>query len=268
LSQSYTGPLINLTRASDSATQDIYPNAAGDLDQNAVTTFCRATTCAVNRVYDQSGNSVVCTQATTASQPALVLRDGNLNNRASMTFGDGTAIALSCAAQAPINDIWQSSGYMSMVAFATGGSSGADRMWSKSNLGTVGVELRGATNSYAPTLAAFNSSTTGTWISPAALVAQAEVIDVKFNSTSTANVPTIGVNGVAQTLTATQPGATPTTDAGQNLIIGNSVATGGTRGFAGSIPEVVFWKSATPDAPTIEALRRNQAAYYGVAGVQ
>jgi hypothetical protein len=185
-----------------------------------------------------------------------------------MTFGDGSAIALSCAAAAPINDIWQSSGFMSMVTFSTGGSTGADRFWNKSNLGTSGVELRGATNSYQPTLAQFNSSTTGTWVPAAALVSQANVIDVKYNSSSTSNVPTIGVNGTALSLTATQPGASPTTDAAQNLIIGNTAVTGGTRGCACLMSEIIFWKAATPDAATIEAVRRNQAAYYGVAGVQ
>ncbi|RDU96719.1 arabinofuranosidase catalytic domain-containing protein [Trinickia dinghuensis] len=65
LTQHYTGPLFRLVRASDGASQDIYPYTSQTLPQgvkhamigttnvNSVKTFCNNTTCAVSYIYDQ-----------------------------------------------------------------------------------------------------------------------------------------------------------------------------------------------------------------------
>ncbi len=47
----------------------------------------------------------------------------------------------------------------------------------------------------------------------------------------------------------------------QNMIIGNLVAAN--RGFPGEICEIIGWKS-TPSAVVLEAIRRNEAAFYGL----
>lgn len=53
---SYNGPLYQVRRASDSASQDIgVVSAGGVADAAAQDSFCAGTTCAVTRVYDQSG---------------------------------------------------------------------------------------------------------------------------------------------------------------------------------------------------------------------
>jgi hypothetical protein len=85
------GKLVNLTRASDSATCDILANAStGGFGVTAnctgsgtngvsASSFCNATTCTANTLYDQSGanncSAAPCpaTQATVASQPTLSL---------------------------------------------------------------------------------------------------------------------------------------------------------------------------------------------------
>jgi len=82
LSSAYTGPLIEVQRASDSTTQDIGYDANGDLDTTALATFCSGTTCTVRTWYDQSSNGNDAVQTTQANQPtiytggAVVLENG------------------------------------------------------------------------------------------------------------------------------------------------------------------------------------------------
>lgn len=67
-----TNKLINIVRASDSATTDIGFTSTGAFDTAAATTFCNATTCKVITWYDQSGNTANLTQGTDANRPSLV----------------------------------------------------------------------------------------------------------------------------------------------------------------------------------------------------
>ncbi|WP_260853919.1 arabinofuranosidase catalytic domain-containing protein [Paraburkholderia sp. BCC1886] len=65
LTANYTGPLFQVQRASDKATQDIYPYVAstlpsgadskllGSANVNSANTFCSNTTCTVSTIYDQ-----------------------------------------------------------------------------------------------------------------------------------------------------------------------------------------------------------------------
>jgi hypothetical protein len=55
LKATYGGPLIKVRRASDNATQDIYPIASGDLDTAAIAAFCGASVGTIQIWYDQSG---------------------------------------------------------------------------------------------------------------------------------------------------------------------------------------------------------------------
>jgi hypothetical protein len=71
LSSAYTGPLIEVERASDSTTQDIGYDANGDLDTTALATFCSGTTCTVRTWYDQSSNGNDAVQTTQANQPKI-----------------------------------------------------------------------------------------------------------------------------------------------------------------------------------------------------
>lgn len=72
LRSAYAGPLVQVRRASDNATQDINPTGAGDLDETALLAFCGSSSCYVQTWYDQSGNGINATQSTAASQPQLV----------------------------------------------------------------------------------------------------------------------------------------------------------------------------------------------------
>ena len=63
---------IEVTRTSDSATQDIGFTSAGDLDESALSTFAGSNTCVVSKWYDQSGNGDHMTQTTQANMPTIV----------------------------------------------------------------------------------------------------------------------------------------------------------------------------------------------------
>ncbi len=67
----YTGYAIQVTRTSDSATQDI-GFVGENLDESALTTFAGANTCVVSKWYDQSGNGDHMTQTTQANMPTIV----------------------------------------------------------------------------------------------------------------------------------------------------------------------------------------------------
>ncbi|KAL2810542.1 alpha-L-arabinofuranosidase B [Aspergillus granulosus] len=64
LYSSYTGPLYQVQRASDSTTIDIAPRSAGGVaDAAAQDSFCAGTTCLITIIYDQSGQGNDLTQA-------------------------------------------------------------------------------------------------------------------------------------------------------------------------------------------------------------
>lgn len=64
LYDSYSGPLYQVLRASDSTTADITPLSAGAVaDAAAQDSFCGGTSCSITIIYDQSGNANHLTQA-------------------------------------------------------------------------------------------------------------------------------------------------------------------------------------------------------------
>jgi hypothetical protein len=265
LSRSYSGPLCQVQRASDSATMDLYANTNGDLDPTGAALFCANTTCAVSVLYDQSGNGNNFTQSTAASQPSFTRSLTALGGRAALGFTEAGPQAMSAAAAAPINDLFATGGYVSLVANQTGNANVADRLLYKGNGGTVGFDLR---STFVGTGISFTQNASGgqsTWTT--ASVGLQRVMDVQYSSASLSNVPVLGFNGQPQTLTQTLTASgTISSDAAFPLLLGNNATTGGTRGFPGYIAEVVAWKT-TPTAAQLEAVRRNQAAYYGVANV-
>ena len=93
LSGSYSGPLVRVRRASDSAQQDIPATVAGMLDTTTLSTFCSGTSCFASTLYDQSGNGQDAVQATASSQPRL------FNAGAVETEGGRPALRFTAAGQ-------------------------------------------------------------------------------------------------------------------------------------------------------------------------
>lgn len=82
---SYAGSCMRVRRSSDNAEQDFGFRADGWLDTTALLAFVGAGSGYVTVWYDQSGNGLDLTQATSAAQPAIVL-SGVLQTKNSMPF--------------------------------------------------------------------------------------------------------------------------------------------------------------------------------------
>lgn len=269
LLRTYTGPLCRFVRASDSTSLDIYPDGLGNLDRGAYQAFCTNTTCAPSVGYDESGNGNNLTQATAANQPQMALQVSALKNRPAALWA--TASDLAANAAASINDVFASGGFVSAVVNQNSNAL-ANRLFAKlsgsggANPG-LGIDVRvnpSGANPFTITVGATTSN--GAWVSTAPLSLAAHIYDMQYSTAANSNNPTLAVDGSTVTLTPTAPVGTISTDAAQKLVLGNNTDPGTNRGFIGSIAEFIEWKT-TPSVPQLEAIRRNQAAYYGVAGV-
>lgn len=76
LRSAYSGSAVRVRRSSDSTEQDI-GFVAGEFDSSAFSSFVGGGTGYVKTWYDQSGNARNATQATTGSQPSIVLNAVN-----------------------------------------------------------------------------------------------------------------------------------------------------------------------------------------------
>lgn len=267
LTTSYTGALCQVERTSDSTTLDIYPDSNGNLDEAAFQSFCAGTSCKVKTAYDQSGNTNNCTQTTVASQPVLAYQGSSiLGNRPVMTFGDAGAVALPCGTGSTIGNVFTGGGWVGAVGNETGNTTVADRIAWKGGSGNGWDFLFAASAAGAVELLQGASTSGGTWAYNAVGNGN-NVYEAYYSNSSLSNVPTLKANGTnAVNNTTTQPVGTITSDSAQTLIIGNSAATGGNRGFPGYMAEVVITGGGQPDTGQAESIRRNQAVYYGLSG--
>ena len=77
----YTGPVVNVRRASDSATSDFYADLSGNIGQSVggtgttLSSWLTSTTGYVTKWYDQSSQANHLVQVTTAYQPQIILND-------------------------------------------------------------------------------------------------------------------------------------------------------------------------------------------------
>jgi len=265
LSFSYAGPLCNIRRASDSLAIDVYPNPAGVIDKSALNSFCANTSCFITTEYDQSGNGNTAHNATSTTQPTVTIESSALNYAVCGTWGNGGNVALTVAGNSSINGLFSNGGFASVVSNKTATLTNAMRLISKLTGGS-GWELSGAYSlGYGyPQFTVDASGSNGAWVSSSFMPSSGgHIFDVSYNYSSLTNVPALGIDGGPLTYqSSTQPsGAISDTN---SLIIGNSAASG--FGWAGDICEV-FLTRQTLSAAQIDAIRRNQATFYGLAGV-
>lgn len=74
LSSTYAGYALRIRRSSDNAAQDIGFTAGGHLDTISLKTFVGSGNGFITTWYDQSGNNINLTQATTSQQPVLLAK--------------------------------------------------------------------------------------------------------------------------------------------------------------------------------------------------
>ena len=72
LKSDYTGYAFEVTRTSDSATQDIGFDSNENVDTSALSSFIGANTGVITKLYDQSGNGIDVVQATAATAPTII----------------------------------------------------------------------------------------------------------------------------------------------------------------------------------------------------
>jgi hypothetical protein len=113
LNSSYTGPIVRLRRASDSAMMD-FSAQNGSLDTVAISAWSGGPVYCVT-LYDQSGNARDITQPTVAAQPLLILRSP-VNNRPALRFNTAQYMQLDAMFPAPFT--------ISYTARQTGGARG------------------------------------------------------------------------------------------------------------------------------------------------
>ena len=93
LRAAYSGSCLRVRRASDNTEQDIGFDGSGNVDSNAISTFCSGTDGFLAKWYDQSGNANDVNQTTTAYQPKIydsvtgvITENGNV----ALEFTDGS----------------------------------------------------------------------------------------------------------------------------------------------------------------------------------
>lgn len=264
---SYTGPLIRVVRASDSATLNVPQDALGNLNQAMLVAFQGSSTFTVNLWYDQTingNNGVACS----GTNPALILSVSQFGGLPGLYFGPGGGTACLLILNSSSWQGWLAGAspgamlrtqYQSALDAANNnryfeeGSSGANHL----------IELVLANTStlrFAPGA----STSAGNFVTTPTLgIVNAHVVDVQYSWTNTTNVPTYTIDGAVAALgTSTAPVGTVGTDAGLGMTIANS--NGSTTSFPGYINTFMIWKNG-PGATQLEAARKAEGLYYGIA---
>ena len=264
LSFAYNGPLCNVRRASDSAAVDVYPSAGGVLDKSALTAFCAATTCFIAVEYDQSGNGNGARNATASTQPAITIEGASLNYAVCGTWGAGGSAQLTAPSNSATNNLFAGGGFASVVQNKTAALTSSFKLLSRI-AGGSGWELSGAYSlGFGYLQFTVDGATAGAWVSSALISATGvHIYDVAYSYATSGVTPTVAMDGSALSF---QSAVQPTGGIADNnsLVIGNSVA--GNAGWPGDICEVILSRSPLNAAQT-DAVRRNQAVFYGLPNV-
>ncbi len=261
---SWTGPALNLRRASDGARQDILFTPSGDLDAFGVQAFLGSSTGWIAAWYDQSGHRNHAVQATNAQQPQLVLNATPTGRAAILWTGSLGGQNLQIASSASIDDWFDGGGYVALTSRVnSGGPNGFGRIFSKGEL-TVVENFGAGVVDYV--LDKSFSGTAGQWYAEQDTpygYGEWYTFAAWYNdSVITAPALRLYGAGTGTFFAPATPSGTRNSDAGQALTIGNRAALD--RSWDGDFTEMVIWRGSSPApsaaAPSIELSMRG---YYG-----
>lgn len=130
LSTAYGGAAVRVRRSSDSAEQDIGFDSSGEFDSAAFSSFVGGGTGFAKTWYDQSENGRNATQATTGSQPSIVL--SVVNSKPVVRF-DGIDDKISYSSSVIVGSAivlanYSASPFSSFDGLLTGGFGGNDQI--------------------------------------------------------------------------------------------------------------------------------------------
>lgn len=258
----YTGPLVQVRRSTDQATQDIGQSGV-DLNIGDLLDFVGAGSAYITTIYDQSGNARHMTQATAAKQPRIVNAGAidTLNNRpapvydGAATYLKSTVAGVYAAGAATIAAIVRSAGdsNVSGRVFGEWRSTSANAYWqiSQETSRTLGVSIR---NDAATTLLAAPSSAE----TPALPVATGTQLTIKDDGSTVKR----WVDAAAMVDKTYTRSGTVTVD---QSILGGNVRNGTEANWwNGQIAEVAVAYTALGDTDR-QALMAAQKAYYQTA---
>lgn len=254
LGRSYTGPIAN---EKGSSTVDIFA-ALATIDQSPLSVLLAGTTGTTVIEYDQSANVNNLNQSTGASQPAITFQQASLNGRTTAQFGDGGAAALPTVSTFAYP--YASGGFYSVVVNQTAPTVTGDRLYN-----TTGGSISTTAVTRVLTFNQTFNTTSGVWTIPA-ISNGAHIIDLQYNDSSVVNNPVLGLDGTNQTVTQVTAPVGTANNTAATMFIGNQVATAGVRGWSGAMAEQIFTTSI-PAVNALDAVRRNQAAFYGLTSV-
>src|SRR5689334_12632742 len=127
LSAAYSGPAVDVRRASDNAVQS-FSFAGNDLDTAALAAFLTATTGFVSKWWDQSGNGNHAVQSTAANQPRIAVSSPTLNGRPAVQYTDNQPTGFVVPASAAMANLWSAGGFLTFVGNITSNASSGDRI--------------------------------------------------------------------------------------------------------------------------------------------
>lgn len=264
LNPSYSGSALRVRRSSDNTEQDIGFNAAGVLNESALTTFVGAGNGFVTTLYDQSGNSRNATQITAANQPRIVSAGviAKQNGKPAMVF-DGVASYF---------DLTQALGIFRAVGYAYGFA--VMKMDSISSATSIAYTFSSASSTASRFACAPNVA--GNTIRVTARILETDAITA-LDSTANHNSVLVQHTAAARYINDTIQSIINGSGLGTTALAGTAGLTGdndsalayigrnltGGNYLPGSMCELVFFN--TDQAANRVAIESNQMNFYGIA---
>lgn len=257
--QNYAGPLIRITRASDSTFKDFYPLPSdGSLDMTAVAAFLSATSTSAVTWYDQSGNGRHVVQGTAANCPTITA--SQYGTRPGFVF---TSVQQLTKASVP----WTTADMqVYAVARTFTGTTVYRTVFALGNTATAGVTnqlmVGGASQDWLANDAIIAGAGTNTGLSPRAIVTTPAYND-NANHQSDYTLAAAGndwfKDGVSQTLRVTSAGSVPAVTGTLSVSFSGASISGASTG---SIAELIILNTTSPSSPRA-TIRAGQKAYWG-----